>query len=47
MFKTLEEHGERFQKKRPGVLIRFHLFQALVFGSVLILATVLSLVFRD
>jgi hypothetical protein len=44
MFRTLEEHAERFYGKRPGPLARIVRFKMLVFGSALAIGTVLSIV---
>jgi hypothetical protein len=44
MFRTLEEHAERFNGNRPGPLVRIVQFKMLVFGSVLAIGTLLSIV---
>jgi hypothetical protein len=44
MFRTLEEHVERFHGKRPGLIARMIRFKMLVFGSVLAIGTLLTIV---
>ena len=44
MFRTLEEHAERFYGKRPGPLARFVRFKMLIFGSALAIGTLLTIV---
>jgi|GEM_PF-3355636 len=44
MFRTLEEHVERFHGKRPGLLARIIRFKILVFGSVLMIGTLLTII---
>jgi hypothetical protein len=44
MFRTLEEHAERFHGKRPGLIARMFRFKMLVFGSVLAIGTLLTIV---
>jgi hypothetical protein len=43
MFRTLEEHAERFYGKRSGPLAPIVRLKMLVFGSVLAIGTVLSI----
>lgn len=43
MFRTLEEHAERFYGKRPGVISRMLRFKILVFGSGLAIGTLLTI----
>ena len=43
MFRTLEEHAERFHGKGPGLLARVLRFKLLVFGSVLAIGTLLTI----
>lgn len=42
MFRTLEEYAERFHGKRPGLIAQIVRFKMLVFGSVLVIGTVLT-----
>jgi len=44
MFKTLEEHAERFYGKRPGLLTRIVRFKVLVISSVLMIGTLLTII---
>lgn len=44
MFRTLEEHAERFHGKRPGLIARLVRFKTLVSGSVLAIGTLLTIV---
>ena len=44
MFRTLEEHAERFYGKRPSLLMRIVRFKGLVITSVLVIGILLSLV---
>lgn len=44
MFRTLEEHAERFHGKGPGLIARIVRFKMLVFGSVLAIGTLLTIV---
>lgn len=44
MFRTLEEHTERFHGKGPGLIARMFRFKMLVFGSVLAIGTLLTIV---
>jgi hypothetical protein len=44
MFRTLEEHGERFHGKRPGLLARIVRLKVLMFGSVVAIGTLLTIV---
>lgn len=43
MFRTLEEHAERFHGRRPGLIARMFRFKMLVFGSVLAIGTLLTI----
>ena len=44
MFRSLEEHAGRFRGKRPGLLSRVLRFKVLVFGSVLAIGTLLTII---
>jgi hypothetical protein len=44
MFRTLEEHAERLHDKSTSLLVRLVRFKALVIGSVLVIAALLSVV---
>ena len=44
MFRTLEEHAERFHGKSASLLVRLVRFKALVIGSVLVIGALLSVV---
>jgi len=44
MFRTLEEHAERFHGKRPGLFARMVRFKALVIGSMLVIGVLLTAV---
>ena len=44
MFRTLEEHAERFHGKGPSLLTRVLRFKMLVFGSVFAIGTLLTIV---
>lgn len=44
MFRTLEEHAERFYGKRPGLLMRMVRFKGLVITSVLVIGMLLTVV---
>lgn len=44
MFRTLEEHAERFYGKGPGLLMRMVRFKGLVITSVLVIGILLTLV---
>ncbi len=44
MFRTIEEHAERFHGKRPGLLARILRFKAMVVGSVLAIGTLLTII---
>jgi hypothetical protein len=43
MFRTLEEHAERFHGNSPGLLARIVRFKLLVFSSVLAIGTLLTI----
>jgi len=43
MFRTLEEHAERFHGKAPGLLARILRFKLLVLGSVFAIGTLLTI----
>ena len=42
MFRTLEEHAERFHGKSASLVVRLVRFKALVIGPVLVIGAVLS-----
>jgi len=44
MFRTLDEHAERFHGKRPGLLARIVRFKVLVISSVLVIGILLTVV---
>ncbi|HKS73609.1 MAG TPA: hypothetical protein VJQ82_10470 [Terriglobales bacterium] len=44
MFRTLEEHAERFYGKRPGLLMRAVRFKGLVVTSMLVIGILLTVV---
>lgn len=44
MFRTLEEHAERFHGKSASLVVRLVRFKALVIGSVLVIGALLSVV---
>jgi hypothetical protein len=44
MFRTLEEHVERFHGKRPSLFARIVRFKVLVISSVLVIGTLLTVV---
>ena len=44
MFRTLEEHAERFHGKRPGLFARIVRFKALVISSMLVIGVLLTVV---
>lgn len=44
MFRSLEEHAERFHGKRLGLLSRVLRFKVLVFGSVLAIGSLLTII---
>jgi len=44
MFRTLEEHAERFHGKRPGLFARIVRFKALVISSMLVIGVLLTAV---
>jgi hypothetical protein len=44
MFRTLEEHAERFYGKQHGLLMRMVRFKGLVITSVLVIGILLTLV---
>jgi hypothetical protein len=44
MFRILEEHAEGFHGKRTGLITRLVRFKMLVFGSVLAIGTLLTIV---
>ncbi len=44
MFRTLEEHAERFHGKRPGPFARIVRFKALVISSMLVIGVLLTVV---
>ena len=44
MFRTLEEHAERFHGKSASLVVRLVRFKALMIGSVLVMGALLSVV---
>lgn len=44
MFRTPEEHAERFYNKRPGLLMRIVRFKGLVITSTLVIGMLLTVV---
>ena len=44
MFRTLDEHAERFHGKRPGLLARIIRFKVLVISSMLVIGILLTAV---
>jgi hypothetical protein len=44
MFRTLEEHAERFHGNSASLVVRLVRFKALVIGSVLVIGALLSVV---
>ena len=44
MFRTLEEHAERFHGKRPSLFARIVRFKALVISSMLVIGVLLTVV---
>jgi hypothetical protein len=44
MFRTLEEHAERFHGKRPGLFARIVRFKVLVITSMLVIGILLTVV---
>lgn len=43
MFRTLEEHAERFHGKRAGLLARIVRFKVLVLGSAMMIGALLTI----
>jgi hypothetical protein len=44
MFRTIEEHTERFHGKRPGLFARIVRFKVLVISSVLVVGMLLTII---
>jgi hypothetical protein len=44
MFRTIEEHAERFHGRRPGLIVRTLRFKLLLLGSVLGIGTLLTVI---
>lgn len=44
MFRTIEEHAERFHGKRPGLFASILRFKLMVLGSVMAIGTLLTVV---
>lgn len=44
MFRTLDEHAERFHGKRPGLLARIVRFKVLLISSMLVIGILLTAV---